>query len=181
MDVVTFLLTDVEGSALLWEAAPDAMRQAVSVHDRLIARATERHGGAVLTARGEGDSHFAVFPLASRAVLAARDMQRALRAQRWPAGLELKVRMALHSGEAGGDYRGRVANRCARLRALAEGGEVLMTCLTAELARPSLPPDVRVVERGRRQLRDLGPESVYELVLPSPPISLAGALRLRRS
>lgn len=164
-DVVTLMLTDIERSTAQWEAAPEAMRRAVLLHDHVITQATLGHDGAVLTSHGEGDSHFAVFRLASRAVAAACAVQRELRAQMWPAGLRPRVRIALHSGEAGGDYRGGVANRCARVRALARGGQVLLTQLTAELARPSLPSGVRVVDLGRHELRDLGPERLFQLLI----------------
>jgi class 3 adenylate cyclase len=40
---IAFLLTDVEGSTALWDAAPDAMRAALARHDGLIVRTVERH------------------------------------------------------------------------------------------------------------------------------------------
>src|SRR5256885_9833629 len=39
-------------------------------------------------------------------VAAAVEIQRALRAQTWPADVPIRVRMAIHTGEAGADYRG---------------------------------------------------------------------------
>jgi class 3 adenylate cyclase len=58
---ITFLLTDIEGSTRLWEIAPEAMEEALERHNRLLAQVIERHGGVVVTSRGEGDSFFAVF------------------------------------------------------------------------------------------------------------------------
>src|SRR5215216_7841095 len=55
---VTFLLTDVEGSTSLWEAAPEAMRLALARHDALFDEAVRRHGGVHIRPRGEGDSRF---------------------------------------------------------------------------------------------------------------------------
>ena len=40
--VVTFLLTDIEGSSGLWEADADAMAAALELHDELIAQERER-------------------------------------------------------------------------------------------------------------------------------------------
>jgi class 3 adenylate cyclase len=37
--VVTFVLTDVEGSSRLWELDAEAMRAAISLHDGLVERA----------------------------------------------------------------------------------------------------------------------------------------------
>ena len=66
---VTFLLTDIEGSTRLWETAPDAMAVALERHNRLVTEVIERHGGVVVTSRGEGDSFFAVFPSAVSAAV----------------------------------------------------------------------------------------------------------------
>src|SRR4029450_271014 len=91
---------------------------------------TEQHGGQVVRPRGEGDSRFCVFSRATDAVAAAAAMQRALHAHPWPAEAPLRVRMAVHTGEADlrdGDYYGSAVNRCARLRALAHGGQVLLS------------------------------------------------------
>ena len=58
---VTFLFTDIEGSTRLWETVPEAMEVALEQHNRLLTGVIERHGGVVVTSRGEGDSFFAVF------------------------------------------------------------------------------------------------------------------------
>src|ERR687888_2243840 len=122
---VTFLFTDVEGSTKLWERHPEPMRTALARHDQLIESLVDQHQGVVVRPRGEGDSRFAVFPRASDAVAAAAAIQRALHEEPWPAEAPLRVRMAVHTGEADlrdGDYYGSAVNRCARLRAVACGG-----------------------------------------------------------
>jgi class 3 adenylate cyclase len=58
--VVTFLLTDIEGSSGLWEADAGAMAAALELHDELIARTVDAHGGRLLKAKGEGDSTLTV-------------------------------------------------------------------------------------------------------------------------
>jgi len=105
---VTFLLTDVEGSTWLWETVPDAMEEALERHNRLLTGVIEEHGGAVVTARGEGDSFFAVFASAAAAVEAAGACQLRLNAEAWPSGAALRVRMGLHTGEARAADRDRV-------------------------------------------------------------------------
>ena len=97
---VTFLFTDVEGSTRLWEAHPDGMRAALVEHDALIEFLTAQHGGHVVRPRGEGDSRFCVFRRATDAVAAAAAIQRALHAEAWPPEAPLRVRLALHTGEA---------------------------------------------------------------------------------
>src|SRR5918912_4145246 len=101
---VTFLFTDVEGSTKLWERHPAQMRVALREHDALIEFLTEQHGGQVVRPRGEGDSRFCVFARATDAVAAAAAIQQALHAQDWPPEIPLRVRLALHTGEA--DLRG---------------------------------------------------------------------------
>ena len=165
--IVTFVLTDVVSSTRLWQDAADQMDGAIARHVELIAAATGRHGGAILKARGEGDSTFCVFGRASDAVAAAHDAQLALRAEPWPESAALMVRFALHTGEAverGGDFLGPVVNRAARLRSIARGGEVLLSGTTASLVVDGLPDGVRLVELGDVQLRDLDrAEHVYAL------------------
>ena len=49
---VTFLLTDIAGSTALWEAAPEAMRQALGRHDWLFEAVIIQHGGTPIRPRG---------------------------------------------------------------------------------------------------------------------------------
>ena len=134
---VTFLLTDIEGSTRLWETVPDAMEVALERHNRLVSEVIGGHGGLVVTSRGEGDSFFAAFPSAVAAVEAAGACQLALNGEAWPAGAALRVRMGLHTGEAhvqDGDYVDHAPiNRCARVKAAAHGGQVLVTQATRDL------------------------------------------------
>ena len=165
--VVTFLLTDVEGSARLWEADADAMAVALEFHEALIARLVESHRGRLLKGKGEGDSTLSVFQRASDAVACAGALQRSLATASWPSRLELRLRVALHSGEAqerDDDYFGPVLNRAARLRSLAAGGVTVLSQSTAELVHDRLAQELRLVYVGRHELRGLTrPERVFEL------------------
>jgi hypothetical protein len=98
--ILTFLLTDIEGSTKLWELHPAAMGAALARHEALIEATVTAHGGRLIKSQGEGDSTLSVFPRASDAVRAALGLQQALTAEAWPAGLVLRTRMALHTGEA---------------------------------------------------------------------------------
>ena len=141
---MTFLLTDVEGSTALWEDAPEAMRAALARHDALFEAAISLHAGIHIRPRGEGDSRFAVFASASGALAAALAIQRAFAAEAWPTPRPIKVRIGLHTGEAelrDGDYYGTAVNRCARLRGIGHGGQVLLSEATVALVRESLPSE----------------------------------------
>jgi predicted ATPase/class 3 adenylate cyclase/DNA-binding winged helix-turn-helix (wHTH) protein len=165
--VVTFMLTDIEDSSGLWEADPDGMAEALELHDELIARTVERHAGRLLKTKGEGDASVTVFRRASDAVAGAVGLQETLRGAPWPGGLELRVRIALHTGEAherAGDYFGPALNRAARLRALVAGGITVVSQATAEIVQDRLPAEVELVDLGRHELRGLSrPENLFEL------------------
>jgi predicted ATPase/class 3 adenylate cyclase len=178
-DTVTFLMTDVEGSTVLWEKYPEVMPLALARHDEIMSAGIAAHGGIVVKHRGEGDSVFAVFARAHDAVVAACDLQVALHRELWPLSDPFRVRMALHTGKAeqrGGDYFGLTVNRCARLRAIAHGGQTLLSAATATLVADSLPDGVHLRDLGRHRLRDLTqPEQVLQVLHPDlsdtfPPV-----------
>src|SRR5215218_8022148 len=155
---VTFLFTDIEGSTQLWERYPDQARAALARHDQIIEAIVDRHDGALVRPRGEGDSRFAVFPLASDAVAAAANIQQMLYVEPWPTPTPLRVRMALHTGEADlreGDYYGSEVNRCARLRSAGHGGQTLLSEVTYGLVRDTLPPGVALLDLREHRLKDL--------------------------
>jgi predicted ATPase/class 3 adenylate cyclase len=165
---VTFLLTDVEGSTSLWESDPEAMAQAVPAHYASLSEAVAHHEGVLPVEQGEGDSVVAAFARASDAVAAALEAQLTLARQQWPGGLELRVRMALHTADAQlrdeGNYFGIALNRCARLRGIAHGGQTLMSRAVHDLVVERLPEGVALVDLGTHRLRDLGrPEHVFAL------------------
>jgi predicted ATPase/class 3 adenylate cyclase len=166
---VTFLLTDVEGSTRRWEAASEVMGGAIDRHYELLDDAIARHGGLRPLEQGEGDSMVAAFSRASDAVAAALDGQRMLLAEPWPDGAELRVRMAVHTGEVqlrGDDnYVGQTLNRCARLRGIGYGSQVLVSAAAAAVLGDRLPDGVVLRDLGLHRLRDLGrPEHVWQLV-----------------
>jgi len=164
---MTFLFTDVEGSTRAWEAHPTETQTALKRHDEIVAREIEAYNGALILERGEGDSVFAIFARAADAVAAAVEIQRALRAQTWPADVPMRVRMAIHTGEAGADYRGPHVNRAARLRAIAHGEQILISGVTAGILRDALPAGASLIDLGRHRLRDLSElEHVFQLAHP---------------
>jgi predicted ATPase/class 3 adenylate cyclase len=183
---VTFMLTDVEGSTLLWESAAEAMGAAIRRHYQLLDAAIALHGGVRPLEQGEGDSVVAAFQCASKALAAALDVQRAFCAECWPEGAALKVRIALHTAQAQLrdqlNYFGQAVNRCARLRAVAHGGQVVLSKPTRDLVVDRLPEGVELADLGVHRLRDLGrSEHVFGLLDPDlaadfPPLRSLGSL-----
>jgi predicted ATPase/class 3 adenylate cyclase len=179
------LLTDIEGSTRLWEEHPDAMRAALARHDLLLTEGIEQRGGVVVKSRGEGDSLFAVFTGAADAIAAACALQHALLTEPWPAQTPLRVRIAVHADVAeqrDGDYYGPAVNRCARLRKVAHGGQVLVSQATAQRVRDELPAEIVLRDLGAHRLKDLQqPEHIFQLLHPRlpaefPPIRSLDAL-----
>jgi predicted ATPase/class 3 adenylate cyclase len=166
--IVVFLLTDLAGSTRNWERKPRAMREAMSKHDAILAGCIERHGGGQVEAGREGDSILAAFPNAPAAAATALEIQREIQAAAWPDGLELRIRIAIHAGEAqfrGGHYFGQALNRCARVLGTCHPGQIVISRATQELLADELPPNAGLWDLGLHGLKDLNrPEQIFQLV-----------------
>jgi predicted ATPase/DNA-binding SARP family transcriptional activator/class 3 adenylate cyclase len=166
----TFMLTDIVDSVSLWERHPEAMSQAMGRHEAVIEETVNAAGGELVRRKGEGDSTFSVFAHPADAVAAAMVLQAAVGAEEWPTASPLRVRVGVHTGDAeprDGDWYGPAVNRAARLRALADGAQTLVSGVTAGLVADRMPNGVRLLYRGRRVLRGIErPEEVWELVAP---------------
>jgi predicted ATPase/class 3 adenylate cyclase/DNA-binding CsgD family transcriptional regulator len=175
---VTFLFTDIEDSTKLWERNPKAMQLALARHDEILREAIDVRRGYVF--KTVGDAFCAVFPTAQDALEAALTAQRVLFSEEWSEEIgSLRVRMALHTGEADerdGDYFGPPLNRVARLLSTGHGGQVLLSRAAQELVREQLPEETALRDLGERRLKDLfRPEKIFQLTasdLPSefPPL-----------
>jgi predicted ATPase/class 3 adenylate cyclase len=163
---VTFLFTDIEGSTRLLTRLRDRYVDVLAEHQRLLRAAFEEHDGHEV--HTEGDAFFVAFARARDAIAAAVTAQRALASQRWPDGVDVRVRMGLHTGEAAlrlGDYVGLDVHRAARICAAGHGGQVLLSRSTRELVADELPPGVALRDLGEHLLKDLDrAEQLFQLV-----------------
>ncbi|MGC8666931.1 MAG: ATP-binding protein [Chthonomonadales bacterium] len=180
--ILTFLFTDIVGSTRLWEEHPQAMSQAYARHGAIIADAVQTHSGVLVRSRGEGDSTFSVFTRPEDAVAAACALQIALHQEPWPPDATIRVRAALHTGEGetdGYDYNSADVNRCARIRAIAHGGQTLLSRATAERVHDALPKGASLRDLGLHRLKDLSrPERVFQLLHPDLPADFPPLLSL---
>jgi len=170
---VTFLFTDIEGSTALWERDRAAMATAVARHLALIDHAIASHHG--IHFKTVGDAVQAAFPTSPQAVAAALTAQLALLTEDWGDIGELRVRMALHAGEAEpdprGDYLSAPLNRLSRLLSIGHGGQILLSQTVQQLARGALPAETELRNLGQHRLRDLlEPEGIYQLLHPDLPV-----------
>ncbi|MGC9023637.1 MAG: adenylate/guanylate cyclase domain-containing protein, partial [Chloroflexia bacterium] len=109
-----FLFTDIEDSTRLWEKYPTQMDRILARHDAILEREISHHGGRII--KHTGDGIFAVFER-GRPLHCALEIQKALAREDWGEVRELRIRIALHAGEAlcrGEDYFGPTVNRTAR-------------------------------------------------------------------
>jgi YVTN family beta-propeller protein len=169
---VTFLFTDVEGSTRLVKLLRERYAEVLAVHQALLRDAFRSHGGHEVDT--QGDSFFVAFGNARDALLAALDSQRALAAQSWPDGTELRVRMGIHTGQAvpsGSSYTGLAVHRAARISAAGHGGQILVSQATEALVEDDAEHlGVRLRDLGEQRLKDLDrPVRLYQLEAPGLP------------
>jgi DNA-binding NarL/FixJ family response regulator/class 3 adenylate cyclase len=161
----TFLFTDIEGSTSLVEAHGDEWADALADHRRIMRRVCAQHEGDEV--RTTGDGYFAEFADAANAVAAAVEAQIALRTNRWPVGLELQVRMGLHTGEVevdGGELVGFAVHEAARVCAAAHGGQILISGDTRAAAEVNCRP------LGEFALRGVSaPVELFQVLHPQLP------------
>jgi YVTN family beta-propeller protein len=163
---VTFLFTDIEGSTRLVKQLRERWSDVLADHQRLLREAFANHRGHEVDT--QGDSFFVAFANARDAVLAAVDGQLALVSHRWPDGVELNVRMGIHTGQAvasDGRYTGLAVHRAARIGAAAHGSQVLVSQATQTLIEDE-EDDLHIFLRdlGNRRLKDLDrPVRLYQL------------------
>jgi YVTN family beta-propeller protein len=169
---VTFLFTDIEGSTALLKALGSERYHDVLVeHQRLLRSAFEEAGGREVDT--QGDAFFVAFQKARDAVTAAVAAQRALAANEWPDGVEVRVRMGLDTGEptvGQGRYVGLGVHRTARIMAAGHGGQVLLSRTTKDLVQDELPQGTSLRDLGEQRLKDLDhPVHLFQVVAPDLP------------
>jgi len=171
---LSFVLGDMVGSTRLWEKHPLELPAVLARLDALVTEHLDAFGGHRPAEQGEGENFVAAFERPDAAVGFAAGVQAALCAESWPGDVRVSVRIAVHTGEVGrregGRYMGETLNRCARLRAIGHGGQVLVSAATAAPAVEHLTGAVFLRDLGSHHLRDLSqPERVAQLCGPGLP------------
>jgi predicted ATPase/class 3 adenylate cyclase len=163
---VTMLFTDIEGSTRLLERlGGERYRELLDLHHGVVREALGRFAGYEVDT--EGDAFFVAFAGAHDAVGAAAEIQRALARAEWPEALPLRVRMGIHTGEplvAPPRYVGLDVHRAARIAAAANGGQVVLSPVTAGLLGDEPVEAVRLLDLGLHRLKDLSePQRLFQL------------------
>jgi predicted ATPase/class 3 adenylate cyclase len=166
---LTLLFSDIEGSTVLLHRLGPRWGEALSAHRAIMRTAFAEHHGTEMGT--EGDSFFVVFRSAQQAVESAVVAQRGLRQHAWPDGVELKVRMGIHSGEPQrheDGYIGEDVHRAARIGSIANGGQIVVSATTQLLVRDL--PGVSLRDLGHHRLKDLaGSDQLFDVVAPGLP------------
>jgi class 3 adenylate cyclase len=143
----TFLFTDIVGSTALAESVGDDVWTSVlRWHDTTLADLIARGSGRVV--KSTGDGFFAAFDSARDAVDTAIAIQRTLRGHRRDSGYPARVRIGIHTGDAterGGDFAGLAVHMAARVAALAQADEIIVSATTLRAADGTPTADPRTV------------------------------------
>jgi class 3 adenylate cyclase len=190
--VLTILFTDIKGFTRLTEEHGEAYSNALRKHhDALVTPVIERDGGGRVI-KHIGDSVMAVFSEPSTAVARSLEVQEKLAQfnREHPDLADIEVRIGLHCGQVtteddvNPDVFGRHVNRAARVEALADGGQVLMTYTVFDSARGWLNDTSKTPaaweKHGRYALKGIAdPVEIYEAYNPklTKPRAPAGALK----
>jgi class 3 adenylate cyclase len=149
--LTTMVFTDIVGSTDLAARIGDAAwDQLLEQHNARVREILERHRGVEMNTTGDG--FLAIFDGAARAVLAAAEMAEKVR------DLGFEIRAAVHTGEVEivpGNIRGLAVHEAARILALANSSEVLVSSTTRELASG---PDLTYEDRGVHKLKGVPTE-----------------------
>ena len=184
---MTFLFTDIEGSTRLLTRLGGGYADLLGEHRRLLRAAFNAYDGREV--HTTGDAFFVAFARASDAIAAAVAAQRALASRSWLEGVDVRVRMGIHTGEATiaqDDYIGLDVHRAARICSAGHGGQVLISSSTRELVAGELPADVALTDLGEHRLKDLDrAEHLFQVLADdlqqdSPALRLAVARLARR-
>eukprot|EP01062_Namystynia_karyoxenos_P004186 TRINITY_DN11480_c0_g1_i1.p1 TRINITY_DN11480_c0_g1~~TRINITY_DN11480_c0_g1_i1.p1 ORF type:complete len:1208 (+),score=117.27 TRINITY_DN11480_c0_g1_i1:110-3733(+) len=189
-DTVALCFTDIIGSTALWEASPEGMEEALTVHNTVVRKAIAQHGGYEV--KTIGDAFMVAFQDAVACINFAVQVQEDLLGAQWPDDAQLAVASdywAARKGPSGGhlwrglalrigvaygpvrqevnpvtdrvDYRGPTVNLAARCESVAPHG---MVCINgsahAHIGDPKLQ-GVKVVKNLTTSLKGIGEVEVY--------------------
>jgi class 3 adenylate cyclase len=144
--LATILFTDIVDSTGRARSLGDqAWRRALALHDETVRTVLRDYRGHEIETAG--DSFLVVFDGAARAVRCAAAVVAAT------AAIDVPIRAGVHTGEVelvDGHLRGVAVHAAARVMALADAGEVLVSGTTRELADGS---GLAFESRGRHELR----------------------------
>jgi class 3 adenylate cyclase len=170
---VTFLLTDIEGSTELLARLDDrhAYASLLSEVRRTMRTAVRKAGGREVDARA--DELFVAFEQAPAALQAALAIQRALHSGTWAGGVDVRVRIGVHTGrptltETG--YIGLSVHKAARICNAAHGGQIVLSSAVHAAVVDSLDAEIRLRSLGSWRFHGLrDPDEIFQVEVGDLP------------
>lgn len=163
--VVSFLLTDIEGSTALLQRFGAGYAEVLNEVQAVIREAVLQAGGREVEARA--DEFVAVFERPEAAVTAAVALQRGLARRSWPEGVEVRVRAGISTGDitlSESGYVGMTVHTAARVMAAAHGGQTLVSAQTTAALGGQAPGGVRLRSLGSHELRGVpGDHEIFQV------------------
>lgn len=163
---VTLLFSDMKDSSALFDKLGDLRAHKImSVHNAIVREQVTRQRGREI--KSTGDGFMIAFSSARRAVLCAIGIQRALATySEQQSDAPIRVRIGLHVGEPitlSADLSGKAVIVAARIAALAQAGEILVSSTLRDLTESA--GDLRFDEMGEFQLKGLsGLHRLYRVI-----------------
>jgi class 3 adenylate cyclase len=169
--VLTFLLTDIEGSTELLGRLGDRYAAVLADVRKVVRAEVRRARGHVVSARG--DDVFAVFERAPAALDAALAVQRSMREGAWTGGSSVRLRIGLHRGRptlTDTGYVGLSVHAAARICFAAHGDQVVMSAAVRDAVVPSFPNGASLQSLGTWRFRGLPePLEIFQANTPDSP------------
>ncbi|MEO8664274.1 MAG: tetratricopeptide repeat protein [Ignavibacteria bacterium] len=160
---VTFLFSDVEGSAKLSQANPAAIQNALNRHREIFLRGIKSHNGFVF--EKPGDAFCCAFENTADAVNASIDIQRDLANENWD-DTKIQIKIGIHTGSAewdGNKYSGYITMaRTARVMSAAYGGQVIVSDNAYEASKDKFESESKSLV----SFRDLGVRRLKDVIQP---------------
>lgn len=180
---VTFLMTDIEGSTVLLRQLGNRYGALLKDVRALFRRATKRARGREIDARA--DEFFAVFAQPASALEAAVAIQRDLVGRAWKDGVEVRVRIGIHSGRpklTDSGYIGLPVHATARVCSTGHGGQIVVSAATRSAVVSSLPSGIRFRSLGQHRLAGLPEaEALFQLQAEGLRVSFPKLRTARRA
>ncbi len=149
---VTFGFCEIPDSSGLWARHRKKMAVAAARLDELVRAAVARHRGHLFASGGE--SFGAAFHRADDAAAWAVELQLEVSGEPWPGGVEVALRIGLHTGETderATGYFGPAVIAAARIAGAGHGGQTLVSEVTSVLLDGDDLPDLGTYRLGGDQ------------------------------
>ncbi|MEN8042107.1 MAG: BTAD domain-containing putative transcriptional regulator, partial [Actinomycetota bacterium] len=161
------MVTDITDPSSLSSIPTDERATLIDAQTSSIDSAADKHGGEVIA--NSGTAVYVLFPDASSAASAARDIQRQLDGIE-PIGHRLRIAIDVGDMESGDTVTGPPINRSAAIVSAGHGGQVLLSSTAHQEITETAGGGWVIRGLGSHELRGLNtPENVHQLVIEGLP------------